>query len=483
MIKMEFSLIKKKLAKTDWYKQGVEAKYIYVGYPWIAMNELTFFGRRIPILYHTIVCHAKRNQMSWYWSKDSLLKVADFFYKKNQKSSWFIHRMLKYWREKPVNKLLKSIDKIERINFSNLSQKEFLQEFHEFSNIYMNFWRECALHDAFDVGGEIILEKAVRKEGKKITEREMHLLTIIPVLTWPQKEREEFLKIVDLARKRKSWRKEKAINEKAKKHADKYHWISNHYAGSQRLSAEYFLKDIEIYLKSPDKYYQEEEAIRHISATKKKKEKLVRKLHLTKKFLADLDFITTLAEWRDERKSYTLMADAAITKFSKEFSRRSGLDLDIVENLFWPELSKIFSSKKHFANLSKRRYQGILMLDYVRYDKGTYGRDAEELHKFLEKLIIGGEKEIKGRPAFPGIISGVARIIKSPTEFRRMRKDDILIAPNTRPEYLPIVKIAGAIVTEEGGLTCHAAIVSRELKTPCIVGVQGILSVIKDGDI
>jgi pyruvate,water dikinase len=87
-----------------------------------------------------------------------------------------------------------------------------------------------------------------------------------------------------------------------------------------------------------------------------------------------------------------------------------------------------------------------------------------------------------GMSAYRGNVKGVVRIIKDKREFHKMRKGDILIAPNTRPEFVPIMKMAGAIVTEEGGITCHAAIVSRELKIPCIVGVQGITSNLKDGD-
>ncbi|MFA5879289.1 MAG: PEP-utilizing enzyme [Candidatus Margulisiibacteriota bacterium] len=57
-----------------------------------------------------------------------------------------------------------------------------------------------------------------------------------------------------------------------------------------------------------------------------------------------------------------------------------------------------------------------------------------------------------------------------------------MIAPNTRPEYLPIMRKALAVVTQEGGITSHAAIVSRELGIPAVVGVQGILDKLKDGD-
>jgi pyruvate, water dikinase len=53
----------------------------------------------------------------------------------------------------------------------------------------------------------------------------------------------------------------------------------------------------------------------------------------------------------------------------------------------------------------------------------------------------------------------------------------------TRPEFMPLVRLAKAIVTSEGGVTSHAAVIARELKIPCIVGVKDVLSRIKDGDL
>ena len=59
---------------------------------------------------------------------------------------------------------------------------------------------------------------------------------------------------------------------------------------------------------------------------------------------------------------------------------------------------------------------------------------------------------------------------------------DILVSPMTRPELMPAVKRAAAIVTDEGGITCHAAIVSRELGIPCIIGTKNATRILKDGD-
>jgi pyruvate,water dikinase len=77
----------------------------------------------------------------------------------------------------------------------------------------------------------------------------------------------------------------------------------------------------------------------------------------------------------------------------------------------------------------------------------------------------------------------VVRVVETKADFAKMKAGDILVSMMTRPEFVPLMKIAAGIVTDEGGLTCHAAIVSRELKKPCVVGTQKATSILKDGDL
>jgi pyruvate,water dikinase len=88
---------------------------------------------------------------------------------------------------------------------------------------------------------------------------------------------------------------------------------------------------------------------------------------------------------------------------------------------------------------------------------------------------------VKGLAASPGIASGIARVILDVKEAGNFKKGDILVTRMTDPDWVPIMKIASAIVTDEGGITSHAAIVSRELGIPAIVGTKEATKVIKDG--
>lgn len=98
-----------------------------------------------------------------------------------------------------------------------------------------------------------------------------------------------------------------------------------------------------------------------------------------------------------------------------------------------------------------------------------------------EKPISENRKPIvTGSPASPGIGVGPVRIIMSPKHIDKIKRGEVLVAPQTNPDYVPAMKKAAAIITEKGGRTSHAAIVSRELGIPAVVGAEHALRVLKD---
>lgn len=93
------------------------------------------------------------------------------------------------------------------------------------------------------------------------------------------------------------------------------------------------------------------------------------------------------------------------------------------------------------------------------------------------------KKEIfYGTPARRGVVQGIVKIVYKRSDFENFNKGDILVAPETTPAYVPLMRDAKAIVTERGGITSHAAIVSRELGVPCIISAEGVAHILKDGD-
>jgi len=106
-----------------------------------------------------------------------------------------------------------------------------------------------------------------------------------------------------------------------------------------------------------------------------------------------------------------------------------------------------------------------------------------------ESVVEGGssvanaEIILRGSGASPGVAVGKVKMIPTAKDIGRMEKGDILVTEMTSPDYVPAMKKAAAIITNSGGATCHAAIVSRELGVPCIVGTKEATKILHDGDL
>ncbi len=90
---------------------------------------------------------------------------------------------------------------------------------------------------------------------------------------------------------------------------------------------------------------------------------------------------------------------------------------------------------------------------------------------------------LQGLAASSGMASGRVRVLLSPKEGNQLLDGEVLVAPMTNPDWVPTIRRAAAVVTDGGGMTCHAAIVSRELGVPCVVGARTATSILRDGEL
>lgn len=215
------------------------------------------------------------------------------------------------------------------------------------------------------------------------------------------------------------------------------------------------------------------------------------------KYLKDLrdmwawfEAIWWIMEMSDEKSKIFQLTHAA--RFGNE---RMIPDSDIIIkkslNRIYPklgELSEALLVEEIASNqLPARRELQARMKKYSYANAKLYpGKGISDMEKiFGIKIVASGKKEIlefKGQVAYPGFVKGRVRILMKREEVFKLKKGEILVSPMTMPDYVPAMKRAAAIVTEEGGVTCHAAIVARELKKPCIIGTKIATQVLKDGD-
>ncbi len=110
----------------------------------------------------------------------------------------------------------------------------------------------------------------------------------------------------------------------------------------------------------------------------------------------------------------------------------------------------------------------------------------DKIDAYVSRVLVREKEfsgnEVRGYVAFAGKVRGEVKIVHGVDDMYKVKQGDILIAPATMPDLLPAMGRAAAFVTDTGGVTSHAAIISREMKKPCIVGTRVGSKVFKDGD-
>lgn len=186
----------------------------------------------------------------------------------------------------------------------------------------------------------------------------------------------------------------------------------------------------------------------------------------------------TLTLWREERKAYTRQVNCCLQRVVDHASREFGVDPSVVV-WSWPDEIDVAVSKPEL--FVDRARASLLMAD------GQNGRrlvlaGAEALRLMTPFYETQTRREFQGVVASRGKATGKVRVVVQQKDFGHFTEGEVLVTTMTRPEFVPLMQRAAAIVTDEGGLTSHAAIVSRELQKPCIVGTKNATHVLKDGD-
>jgi phosphohistidine swiveling domain-containing protein len=194
-----------------------------------------------------------------------------------------------------------------------------------------------------------------------------------------------------------------------------------------------------------------------------------------------LEFFHFLAWFKDERSRYR-NSEAYVGKpFYKEIAKRLNLTLDETLDLTYDEIVEGLNGKlisREEIDLRKESYALLVEGDKVKIFTG-------KAYKLFIKENIKQEiiNEVKGISVSSGKVKGKAKIILNSKDLPKVAKGDIIICPMTRPDFLIAMEKAAAFVTDEGGLLCHAAIIAREMKKPCIIGTKNATKAFDDGDL
>ncbi|USN53344.1 MAG: hypothetical protein H6760_04230 [Candidatus Nomurabacteria bacterium] len=166
----------------------------------------------------------------------------------------------------------------------------------------------------------------------------------------------------------------------------------------------------------------------------------------------------------------------------RQIEKSEKLAIEVLEYLLLSEFTEYLNSGKlpSIKRLRNRRKRFVLKQGKNVY---AYSNSASALKRFGLSLPKATKGLLKGNVAFPGKVKGKVRLIQKIADATKLRQGEILVTSMTDPRYIPAMKRAGAIVTDEGGVTSHASIVARELKVPCVIGTKFATSSLQSGDL
>ena len=170
----------------------------------------------------------------------------------------------------------------------------------------------------------------------------------------------------------------------------------------------------------------------------------------------------------------------------KEFARRGSVSIQKVVMMLTDEIKQMVEEERmpEGVDFEGRKEAAVIWLGNSEFNY-IFGNKAKEmiLEKFSDLVVVKDTKEIKGTVSSKGEkVQGKVRIVTK-ENISEFREGEILVTIMTSPEFVPTMQKAKAIITDEGGVLCHAAIVSRELNKPCIIGTQTSTKILKTGDI
>ena len=147
-------------------------------------------------------------------------------------------------------------------------------------------------------------------------------------------------------------------------------------------------------------------------------------------------------------------------------------------------LQEIFRNEIPTKEILNDRQQGYYYADGRMFATSSRKKIEKMYNLCIEDVRASSDvRSIAGKCAYKGKVTGRVRRIYGLKQISDFKVGEILVAASTVPDFLPAMQKVAAIISDEGGLICHAAIVARELKKPCVIGTHIAMNTLKDGDI
>lgn len=355
----------------------------------------------------------------------------------------------------------------------NLPQKSLVKKLELFFNKTYEFGAFNLFTLLVEKNLENHLKDIIKMRFKKNKDEIFHILTTPQELNAVQERELDILKIANspLGNKR-------ALIEN---HLEKFAWLKNGSYNGDFYTFQEIFQEIKMVKNGKEKLeerrnktkIQKKEFDKYFYSLNKKEQELVTSLSKSINFRS----------WRTERFYFNaFILDDLFRLLGEKFKLNDYRDIFYLTP---PEIIELLNGKGVNLNLINERKGGYIMIS-DKFSTRTYSGSGLKIFKEnvdVQRKTSENSDELIGQVAFPGKVTGEVRIILNKKDFAKVKSGEIIVAEMTTPDFIPLLKMAKGIVTNEGGITCHASIISRELKKPCVIGTKIATKVLKNGDI
>ena len=187
---------------------------------------------------------------------------------------------------------------------------------------------------------------------------------------------------------------------------------------------------------------------------------------------------------KDYRKDALFKSYFHMDRLIREIALRLYLSPIQVKHILPEEMEEILESGEVDAHqLNERLAYSVLVRDSTGHRLYTGEQARTVMKRYVKEIPTLHLSELRGEVAYFGKAHGEVCTVFTTADMAKMKPGDVLVSVATNPNLLPAMRLAGAIVTDRGGITSHAAVIARELKIPCVTGTKTATQVFKDGDL
>lgn len=470
----------KKSKKINW-DQGYARVFSIHKFDIYLLNIEKELKKVFPKGMNNIFGYGRGFDVRWHFDDDQFMKLGEMVLRKTLQDAKIGKNHIQQIIDQSVQGV-KKISDFDKIDFGQQSPSELLNSFNRFqeainSSIPIIYAPVVIDKQLFEYAKKLL---ATVYQGKELESKWDIIITPLKPIPIVQQEI-DLLKILD-----KGYQNKRLKNslERIRK---KYCWYGMRFVDSQPATIKYFSR-----------------CLNNLKRSKWKK----RLANYEKEFiLRRKNFNQTILPFTSkERRFFKLVNQYSLLRHQRDLYRGSAyyyghflyqeiqrrFKMSMAELLVYTvdELKQLLKTGKGLDKKEIQRRKRHFIYLMINGEKTIISQPLK-IKKIIkeqlseQKYLISQKSEVKGNTAYAGKVKGTVRVIHLNTldqDLKSFKKGEVMVTESTKPEYVPAMRRAVAIITNEGGVTCHAAIVSRELKKPCIIGTKIATKVLKDGD-